>query len=147
MRPHLVWYNVLEVCKFFTRLHLVNSQNQWRSFYRHRNEKTKVREMYSPLILQKSIITLCSKRSAISYGIALKLIRFFYGAIDPSGRGLPHGRGFTITLRHNTMCRTSLDEWPARRRNLYLTTQNTHKKQTSMPTMRFEPAIPENEEP
>jgi hypothetical protein len=37
-----------------------------------------------------------------------------------------HYRGFTITLRHTTLSRTSLDEWSARRRDLYLTTHNTH---------------------
>jgi hypothetical protein len=43
-------------------------------------------------------------------------------------------RGFTITLfRHTTFGRTPLDEWPARRRDLYLTTHNTHKRQTSLP--------------
>jgi hypothetical protein len=43
-------------------------------------------------------------------------------------------RGFTIThFRHTTLGRTPLDEGPARRRDLYLTTHNTHKRQTSMP--------------
>jgi hypothetical protein len=36
-------------------------------------------------------------------------------------------------LRHTTLGRTPLDEWPARRRDLYLTTHNTHNRQTSMP--------------
>jgi hypothetical protein len=40
--------------------------------------------------------------------------------------------GFAITLRHSTLGRTPLDEGPARRRDLYLTTHNTHKRQTSM---------------
>jgi len=35
-------------------------------------------------------------------------------------------RGFAITLiEHATLGRTSLDEWSARRRILYLTTHNT----------------------
>jgi len=34
--------------------------------------------------------------------------------------------------------RTSLDEWSARCRDLYLTTYNTHKRQISMPAARFE---------
>jgi hypothetical protein len=38
-----------------------------------------------------------------------------------------------ITLRHTTLGRTPLDEWSARRRDLYLTTHDTHKRQTSMP--------------
>ena len=43
----------------------------------------------------------------------------------------PHYRGFTIALRHSTLGKTPLDEWPARRRDLFLTTQNIHKKQIS----------------
>jgi hypothetical protein len=34
----------------------------------------------------------------------------------------PHCRGFTITLRHTTLGSTALEEWSARRRDLYLTT-------------------------
>jgi hypothetical protein len=36
-------------------------------------------------------------------------------------------------FRHTTVGRTPLDEWSARRRDLYLTTHNTHNRQTSMP--------------
>ena len=53
---------------------------------------------------------------------------FFYGATAPSGPGPPHCQGFMITLRHTTVCRTPLDEWPARRRALYMTTHNTITK-------------------
>jgi hypothetical protein len=35
-----------------------------------------------------------------------------------------------ITFRHTTLVRTPLDEWSARRRDLYLTTHNTHKTKT-----------------
>jgi hypothetical protein len=42
-------------------------------------------------------------------------------------RFLYHTRGST------TIGRTPLDEWSARRRDLYLTTHNTYNKQTSMP--------------
>ena len=45
------------------------------------------------------------------------------------------------TQRRTTVGRTSLDEWSARRRDLYLTTQNTHNRQTSMPPGGFEPTI------
>jgi len=38
-----------------------------------------------------------------------------------------------------------LNEWSARRRDLYLTTHNTHKKQTSMPPAGFEPTISADE--
>jgi len=40
-----------------------------------------------------------------------------------------------------------LDEWPASRRDLYLTTHNTHKRQTSMPPAGFQPPIPVSEGP
>jgi hypothetical protein len=56
--------------------------------------------------------------------------------------------GFTITLfRHITLGRTPLDEGPARRRDLYLTEHNTHKRQTSMPPVGFEPTILVSERP
>jgi len=38
--------------------------------------------------------------------------------------------------RRTTVGRTPLDEWSARRRDLYLTTHNTHNRQTSMPPPR-----------
>ena len=37
------------------------------------------------------------------------------------------------TQRRTTIGRAPLDEWSARRRDLYLTTHNTHNRQTSMP--------------
>ena len=42
-------------------------------------------------------------------------------------------RFFEITFRHTTGGRTPLYEWSARRRDLYLTTHDTHNRQTSMP--------------
>jgi len=45
------------------------------------------------------------------------------------------------TQRRITFSRTPLDEWSARRRDLYLTTHNTHKRQTSMPPLGFESII------
>ena len=51
------------------------------------------------------------------------------------------------TRRSTTVGRTPLDEWSARRRNLYLTTHNTHNKQTSMPTVGLEPKISAGERP
>ena len=64
---------------------------------------------------------------------------------SPSGPRPPHYRMFMITLRHTTLGRTPLGEWSARRRDLYLTTHNTHKRQTSMLLAGFEPAIPASE--
>jgi len=46
-----------------------------------------------------------------------------------------------------TVGRTPLDEWSARSRDLYLTTHNTHNRQTSMPPVEFEPTISAGERP
>jgi len=52
-----------------------------------------------------------------------------------------HHRGFMITARHTTLGRTPVDEWSVRRRDLYLTAQYTHKRQTSMTPEGFESTI------
>jgi hypothetical protein len=41
------------------------------------------------------------------------------------------------TKRSTNVGRTPLDEWSARRRDLYLTTHNTHNSQKSMPSVGF----------
>ena len=51
------------------------------------------------------------------------------------------------TERRTTVGRTPLDEWSARRRDLYLTTHNTHNRQISMPPVGFEPTISAGERP
>jgi len=53
----------------------------------------------------------------------------------------------TLGDTHANTGRASLDEWSARRRDLYLTTQNTHKSQTSLPPAGFEPADAASERP
>jgi hypothetical protein len=52
-----------------------------------------------------------------------------------------------ITLRHTILGRTSLDEGSARRRDLYLTTHNTQKRQASIPPVECEPAIAASKRP
>ena len=56
----------------------------------------------------------------------------FHDATAPSGPGPPHCLAFT-TLRTTTLGRTPLDKWSALRRDVYLTTHNIHKRQTSKP--------------
>jgi len=51
------------------------------------------------------------------------------------------------TQRRNTVGRTPLEEWSARRRDLYLTTQNTHNRHTSMLPVGFEPTVLAGEGP
>jgi len=64
------------------------------------------------------------------------------------------GQGFLVlwcfTITPNWTHCTRLDplkERSARRRALYLTTNNTHTRHTSMPPEGFEPAIPASERP
>jgi hypothetical protein len=45
------------------------------------------------------------------------------------------------TKRRTRIGRAPLDEWSARCRDLYLTTHNTHNRQTSMTPVGFEPTI------
>jgi len=60
---------------------------------------------------------------------------FFHGSTAPSGPSGPHHcRASDITLWHTIIGRTPLDEWTARRRDLYRTTHNTHRKKTPMLT-------------
>jgi hypothetical protein len=42
-------------------------------------------------------------------------------------------RGFTMTLRHTTFGRTPLDEWSARRRDFYVTTQHSQERDIHVP--------------
>ena len=51
------------------------------------------------------------------------------------------------TQQRITVGRTPLDEWSSRCRDLYLTTRNTHNRQTSMPPVGFEPTISAGERP
>jgi hypothetical protein len=70
------------------------------------------------------------------------LLLFSLWRFDPiPGHGLPL-RSFAITLRHTTLSSNPLDNCSAGRRDLYLTTHNTHKIQTSTPSAGFEPTNP-----
>jgi len=51
------------------------------------------------------------------------------------------------TQRRTAVGRTPLDEWSARRRDIYLTTHNTHNRQTSMPPAGFDTIISAGERP
>jgi len=72
---------------------------------------------------------------------------FLHSVTAPSGPGLPHNRIFTITLRHTTVGETPLNERSARRRDLYLTTYNTHNREISMSPEGFETTVPASERP
>ena len=73
---------------------------------------------------------------------AMKRENFFLPmALQPNtGHGL-HSWFLGRTQRRTSIGRTPLDEWSARRRDLCLTTHNTHNRQTSMPPSGFESTI------
>jgi hypothetical protein len=74
-------------------------------------------------------------------------IFFFNGSTAPWGPRPPQFLRLHDNTLDTTLGRTPLDEGPARHRDLYLTTHNTHKRQTSMPLVGFEPTIPVSEQP
>ena len=51
------------------------------------------------------------------------------------------------TQRRKAVRRNPLDEWSARRTDLYLTTHKNHNGQTSIPTVGFKPSISAGERP
>jgi len=70
-------------------------------------------------------------------------VRFYHTATQPLvGQGLIIGASRSNST---TLGGTPLDEWSARRTDLYLTTHNTRNRQTSMPPVGFEPQIPASE--
>ena len=73
---------------------------------------------------------------------------FFFLRCDPSRvKASSFLRFLDQTQRRTTVGRTPLDEWSARRRDLYLTKHNTNNRQTSMPPVGFEPTISAGERP
>ena len=102
-----------------------------------------VHQSSSPLI--RSYITSISDKWPLNQ---FKNTNFFCVAASQRGSWPPHSWGFLDHIqRRTTVGRTPRDEWSARRRDLYLTTHNTHNRQTSMPPVGFEPTISAGERP
>ena len=98
------------------------------------------------------LISYCKHRPhlipEITYWDQDSFFAIFFGATAPQWvRTSSFTRFLDHTQRLATFGRTSLDEWPVRRRDLYLTTHNTHKRQTSMPPVGFEPTISKGKGP
>ena len=88
----------------------------------------------------------CSHIFAIVYTYFFFFL--FCGAATQSVSWPSHSWGFLDhTQRRTTVGRTALDEWSARRRDLYLTTHNSHSRQISIPPVGFEPTILADERP
>ena len=76
----------------------------------------------------------------------LSLVCFLWRC-DPMRAMASFLRFLDHTQRRITVGRTPLNKWSARRRDFYLTTHNTHNRQTSMPPVGFEPTISASEQP
>ena len=69
--------------------------------------------------------------------------------LQPSGGAIASSstRFLNHTQRRATVGTTPLDEWSVLRRDLYLTTHNTHNRKAYMPPVGFEPMIAAGERP
>jgi hypothetical protein len=73
---------------------------------------------------------------------------FVFGAIAPQWARTPSFTRFLDhTQRRTIVGRNPLDEWSARRRDLYLTKHNIHNRQTTMRPVGFEPTISAGKRP
>jgi hypothetical protein len=82
------------------------------------------------------------------YPRVLAKVCFFLSRQPPVGQGLLIREvSRSHSIRHTTVGRIPLDEWSDRRRDFYLTTHNTHNKQTSMPPVDFETTVSAGERP
>ena len=114
---------------------------------------TEIRPMWN--VKAKVILVIIGATGTISISLLQYLSNipgnhdFFCGAATQRGSWLPHSWGFFLDYnqQRTTVGRTPLDEWSARRRDLYLTTHNSHNRQTSMPPVGFEPTISAGERP
>jgi len=75
------------------------------------------------------------------YEAGILFVSFFWQHSPHWARASSFTRFLDHTQRRTTVGRTPLDEWSARRRDLYLTTHNTHNRQTPMHPVGFDPTI------
>jgi hypothetical protein len=86
------------------------------------------------------------KNRIIRFIIVIIIIILFYAAAPQWTKASSFNGFLDLTKRQITVGRTPLDELSARRRDLS-TCQHAHKRETSMPSVRFEPTISAGERP
>jgi hypothetical protein len=64
---------------------------------------------------------------------------FFCGHCSPMWAMVHTFMRFLVHTQHTTVSMTPIDKWSAHRRDLYMTTHNTHKRQTFVPPLGFKP--------
>jgi hypothetical protein len=93
--------------------------------------------------IQIHVVDICVNHlHTLFVGVFWKNLPIRYSATTHKEPELPHCRGSMITRTHATLGRAPLVEGSARRRGLNMTTNNTHKSQTSMSPTGFEVTIP-----
>ena len=97
----------------------------------------------------KDYSTNIQRHADITYLVLTHFLAFFplWRCCPTRARASSFLRFLYHPQRRITVGRTPLDEWSARRRDLYLTTHNTHNRRTSMPPVGFEPTISTGERP
>ena len=102
---------------------------------------------HSCLLIRSSSLVLFLNSNLFNDSPVLRIAFFSMAHRALIGQGLrifeaslSHTHAHTHT--HTHLGKTPLDERSARRRDLSLTTDNNHNRQTSMPPAGFEPAIP-----
>jgi hypothetical protein len=101
-----------------------------------------------PSIFHRTVIKYLKCRRTMSKFLRFKLCSSIFWRNSPQwAMASSFKRLLHNTQWHTTVGRASLDEWSARRRDLYLTTHNTHNRQTSMLPVVIEPTISEVQRP
>jgi hypothetical protein len=96
----------------------------------------------------RNFLCSCINKSLINFSKYFRFCCLFLGVSAPQwARASLFTRFLDHTQRRTTVGKIPLDNWSARRRDLYLTTHNTHNRQTSMLPAGFEPKISAGEGP
>ena len=133
--------NAVVVLLTITKLSFENRRGCYHLFAARRNISTE-----NSWDMSKSTTAL-RRQTKISVFFLLLFFFFIWRNSPHCSRACSFTRFLDHTQRRTTVGRTPLDEWIARRRDLCLTTHNTHNRQTSIPQVGFEPAIPGSERP
>ena len=115
------------------------------------DQKSRAWSIRSDILKQDSLIQLSIRFMRICFkknGIIVFLFCFWRNRTPQWGRASSFTRFLDHTQRHTTVGRTPLDEWSARRRDLYLTTHNIqHSQKTALLPAGFEPTISADKQP
>jgi hypothetical protein len=104
---------------------------------------------FFPNLIKNGVhILVMHPRPAFTNAFARRPPFILYGTTVPQwARASSFMRFLDHTQRRTTVGRTSLDEWSARRRDLFMATHNTRNRQTSPSPVRFEPIFSAGERP